>query len=646
MKAAAQWGRRVTRAGRTASHAAALAIAAVVINSALVRPSAAQLAGLPQPEYTLKDENNVDLLSFNVYLRLTDVAIGAKEHPLTHAIHSYSNGGWVGSANAQGGGTVLISSFGDSVGVSGAFDSGVWASGAYPDACPPATGSTPYVTVRFAGRPETFAASLPGCASYSAVNATGSALTLNLNNYTYTYTTHDGTQIIFYCGTTAGWEASCQQLQKILYPDGRVLTYGYSSNGLPQSATRSDGLQFKYTWTAVSGDWTLTSVTAINNAYEYCAPTASTCSLQKTWPTATYSISTPSSGATAFTVTDAAGRVTRYTSYPNYTYGIKLPTSASADNITYTFCGTSSNWCSNFAAEYPGQNGYPYQGYVASVTRDGQTWIYSGNPGSYGYYQCGTATYGFTNPVGSGKQVQVANCEPNMYPADAPKPGFNPFEQLTNEDLVQVNAGNCLTMIGSVVRPEGNQTQYACDTRGNITQEALLPKSNSPLASVTLSANYPCTGTPVTCNEPTWVKDGLQNETDYTYDQTHGGVLTKTLPADSNGVRPQTTYTYTQRYAWVLNSSGAYVKSAAPIWVLATETFCRTSAATSTGCTVAGDQVVKTYEYGPDSGPNNLFLRGFAVTADGATHRTCYGHDLYGNRISETDADAGLTSCP
>ena len=129
--------------------------------------------------------------------------------------------------------------------------------------------------------------------------------------------------------------------------------------------------------------------------------------------------------------------------------------------------------------------------------------------------------------------------------------------------------------------------------------------------------------------------------------------LTRTLPADSNGIRAQTRRTYTQRYAWVLNSSGTtYVQSPAPIWVLATESFCRTSAAVvppgppGSGCTTAGDEVVTTYEYGPDSGPNNLFLRGFSITADGATHRTCYGHDMYGNKISQTEADAGLTSCP
>jgi hypothetical protein len=166
---------------------------------------------------------------------------------------------------------------------------------------------------------------------------------------------------------------------------------------------------------------------------------------------------------------------------------------------------------------------------------------------------------------------------------------------------------------------------------------------------VPLSANYDTTCTvPVKCNKPNWVKDGSGNQTDYTYDPTHGGVLTATLPPDANGVRPQTRYTYSQRYAWVLNSSGAYVQSAAPIWALATESFCRTRAAASsgTGCTLAGDEVVKTHEYGPNSGPNNLFVRGIAVTADGVTHRTCYGYDRFGNRITETQPAAGLASCP
>ena len=640
-KKATYWVQRLRLLCNAIMPAVIVASASLLINSALVCPSIAQLAALPMPEYTLKDENNVDLLSFNFYLDQTDLSIGDSEHPLTHTIHSGPDGGFAP---------------GDNFGASGAFDSLIFAQNAYPAACPAASGSTPYVTVRFAGSSETFAAVMPGCGSYRATDPTSSTLSLNTNNYTYTYTKRDGTQIIFYCGNTGG-EAECSQLQQIIYPDGRILTYGYSSStSPPQSVTRSDGLQFKYNWTvSSSGLWTLNSVTAINNAYEYCSPTATVCSLTRPWLTTNYAISTPGSGGSVFTVTDSAGRVTQYTAYPNYTYGIKLPSSTGADNITYTLCGTSSNWCSSFAAEYPGLNGYPYQLYVASVIRDGQTWTYSGTPGSYGYYQCGTATYGFTNPVSSGKQVAVTNCMPNMYPAAAPLPGFNPLLQLTDEQGVQFVAGYWGGLISTATKPEGNQTQYVWHDAAAVSKETFIPKANSGLATPPpLTANYPTSGncTPVTCNQPVSIIDSLINETDYTYDPTHGGMLTKTSPADSNGIRAQTRRTYTQRYAWVLNSSGTYVKSAAPIWVLATESYCRTSAAVvpagppGSGCTTAGDEVVTTYEYGPDSGPNNLFLRGVSITADGATHRTCYGRDIYGNKISQTEADAGLASCP
>jgi len=650
MMTVVQWVRWTSEVGKTATKIAGVAGIGVMVNGAFVQPSTAQIAALPQPEYTLKDENNVDLLSFYFYLQQTDLSIGSKEQPLAHTLLSGGNGGWLGSVNASGGGTVTVFGAVDSLGVNNFFATGVWASGAYPAACPAASGTVPFVTVRFAGASETFATTLPGCGSYSTVDPTGNTLTLSTANstYTYTYTKRDGTKIILYCGTTEGSEATCTQLQQIQYPDGRVLTYWYTSDGLTQSVTRNDGLQLKYTWSQASGAWTLASLTAINNAVEYCAPTARTCSLTKNWPTATYAITTPSAGALAFTVTDAAGRVTRYTSYGTTSYGIKQPSSPTADNITYTFCGTSSNWCSNFASEYAGLGGYPYEYYVTSVIRDGQTWTYTGAPGSPGYYTCGTATYGFTNPVGNGKHASLTNCEPNMYPASAPRPGFYPLIQLTDEDGVVFQANNS-PLIATATKLEGNQTQYSWDANGNLPQEVLVPKSGSPLAKVPLAANYLWAGcTPVNCNKPHWVKDGMGNETDYIYDPTHGGVLTATLPADANGIRPQARRTYTQRYAWVLNASGAYVQSAAPIWVLATESSCRTSTAstTGTGCTVAGDEVVKTYEYGPNAGPNNLFLRGVAVTADAVTHRTCYGYDPYGNKISETEAAAGLTSCP
>jgi hypothetical protein len=153
----------------------------------------------------------------------------------------------------------------------------------------------------------------------------------------------------------------------------------------------------------------------------------------------------------------------------------------------------------------------------------------------------------------------------------------------------------------------------------------------------------------------TRVKDALGNETDYTYDAANGKVLTVMRPSVATsaypaGVRPQTNYTYTQQAAWVLTATAGQYVASSPIWVLSTESYCLTSPATtdsSTGqvdCAAgADDKVLKTYYYGPNSGPNNLFLRGVQVQASGATHVTCYGYDPLGHQVSVTTPSAGLS---
>lgn len=620
----------MTKIANTAVRIAALAVAGLVINSGAMHSSEAQIAALPQPEYSVRDENNVDLLSFNLYLEQTDLSIGAKEHPLTHTIYSGFDGGWGNPVLAPG--VFFEDQFTYSY-------LAYTCKGSFTSPCPtqvtrvncPGVLGKVYVEVHFQNATETFAT-----CSLHTIRPTGSTLAYNSDG-TYSYTNRDGTIVVFNPPPLTGSAMATQ----VLYPDGRVLRLWRCADGPGAqwlcSVTRSDGLQLKYNYSKnSSGVWQETSVMAINNAYEYCNPTASACALKMTWPTANYAL-TALVGPLVFTVTDAAGRVTRYTEDSHSrTVGIKLPSSASADNFTYTYCDYNWPQCTGSSSDY--------EGFVLRVLRDGQTWNYSGTLGG----PCAISTYGFTNPVGSGKRVSVYN---EMF-CSTTSPGFVPLVQLTDEDGVQFNINQptdpgIYGLPKDAIKPEENLTNYAWDARGNLTQETLVPKPNTPLAPVTLSANYDATCTiRVKCNKPNWVKDGRLNETDYTYDPTHGGVLTETLPADANGIRPQKRYTYTQRYAWVLDAAGAYVKSAAPIWVLETESYCRTSAATSNGCTLTGDQVVTTYDYGPDSGPNNLFLKGMAVTADGVTHRTCYSYDAFGNKISETLPRAGLASCP
>jgi YD repeat-containing protein len=203
--------------------------------------------------------------------------------------------------------------------------------------------------------------------------------------------------------------------------------------------------------------------------------------------------------------------------------------------------------------------------------------------------------------------------------------------------------------ITDVTFPEGNKDHYDYDSRGNVLLKTSIPKPGSGLANVVVQAVYPvnCTN-PKTCNQPASVIDARGNQTDLTYDSAHGGILTKTLPPDVNGIRPQTRYQYSQLYAWKANASGIYSQASAPVWRLTSETYCRTTAATGGSCAGgAADEVVTTYEYqvGNSAKGSNVLLIGIAVTADGKTLRTCYGYDKWARRISETQPNANLASC-
>lgn len=200
----------------------------------------------------------------------------------------------------------------------------------------------------------------------------------------------------------------------------------------------------------------------------------------------------------------------------------------------------------------------------------------------------------------------------------------------------------------SFIEPEENSGTFSYDARGNQRVARLISKPGQNATDIVRSAQYP-TGCEhrKTCNKPLSMTDANGNVTNFTYAAEHGGVLTETGPP-VNGVRPQTRYEYAQRHAWISNGAGGHVPASHPVWVLTATSMCRTSAATgnpAAPCAAAGDEVRTTFDYGPDSGPNNLLLRGQVVHADGQSLRTCYGYDASGNRVSETSPRAGLASC-
>jgi RHS repeat-associated protein len=214
----------------------------------------------------------------------------------------------------------------------------------------------------------------------------------------------------------------------------------------------------------------------------------------------------------------------------------------------------------------------------------------------------------------------------------------------------------------SFTDPEGIRTDLQYDGRRNITRvtrharPGSLQPNGQPWPDIVTSAVYDETH-PRSQTKPLSMTDARGNVTEFTYAPEHGGMLTETRPAPSPGApRPQTRHSYAARSAWVLNGAGnAYVQAGPPVWLRISSSFCRTSAATgspASPCATGGDEVRTDYDYGPDSGPNTLLLRGQTVTStDGgvtATLRTCYAYDVLGRKISETGprAAADLPSCP
>lgn len=205
--------------------------------------------------------------------------------------------------------------------------------------------------------------------------------------------------------------------------------------------------------------------------------------------------------------------------------------------------------------------------------------------------------------------------------------------------------------------PEGNKISLTYDLLGNVTQKQSIAKPSSGAATITESAAYsPDSNCPteayVYCFRPIWTKDGKNNQTDYTWDQQHGGMLTETGPADGNGIRPQRRIEYTERFAWFKDDNGTFVRSPTGIFLKTRETVCKATATVGNICAGgATDEVVTDYDYGLDSGPNYLLLRGITVTASGSsgaleTLRTCFTYDAQGRKISETQPMGTGSTCP
>jgi YD repeat-containing protein len=305
-------------------------------------------------------------------------------------------------------------------------------------------------------------------------------------------------------------------------------------------------------------------------------------------------------------VTDTAGRSWRFTGDHQKITAIRRP-GASTDTTSYGFSTGAQ---------------------VSSVTRDGVTSSYSRSVSG------STATMTVTNALSQATTI-VSDLT-----IGRPTSVTNALSQTT---AYQYDTDARLTQI---TYPEGNKTVFAYDARGNVTSTTLKAKAGSGLADIATTASYPSSCfNPLTCNSPEWTRDAKGNQTDYTYDENHGGVLTVTLPADSSSVRPQARYSYTTSGTVTLLSGISQCMSGASCGGSAAETkttigynsnLLPVSAATSAGDNSVSATTAMTY----DAVGNLKTVDGpLAGTDDTTTYRYDAGRRVTG--VVGPDPDGG-----
>jgi RHS repeat-associated protein len=426
---------------------------------------------------------------------------------------------------------------------------------------PGSTANGTTLTVSVGSSSETFVIT-----SGAYVNQQGTGSTLSLSSGIYTYKMHDGTVVLFSTSLTGTRQVFANEAlaTTLTKPNGEAWSWTYNTLAVfgggkrIQSVTNNLGYQLHLEYNDTGGANTgveITKAVVLNNAVDYCSPTANSCSFTKTWPSLTINPSTVS-------FTDANSHAWTYANGTSFV--ITRPTGGT---LTYAYNGS---------------------GLVSSVANGTGTW-------SYGYSTTsGILTTTVTDPL-SHTRVVTVDTATGLVSSD--KDGLNRTTSYTYDGSGRLT---------QVTRPEGDETQYAYDGRGNVTTTTIVPKSGSGLSNIVTSASYDSTcSNIVKCNKPNSTTDALSNQTDYTYDTTHGGVLTVTAPAPTTGaVRPKTTVTYTALTAHYKNSGGSIVAAGSSVYLPTAISTCETTSS----CSGGSDEVATAVTYGSTttSVANNL----------------------------------------
>jgi RHS repeat-associated protein len=469
---------------RTASLALAL-----LTGSALSFPALSQTVN---PRFSQVDDNGVDLVTGQFVFAVTEGTIGSGEGALT------------------------LRRF-----VSGSNTADDWTGLLYRRT----VGSTILMHVEFGPIAETFTIS---GSTYTSTLANGGTL-VALSGGQYRYTASDGTQIVY---------SNVNQDSGVDYAMSAPLCSHADTDtcAVPLSITRPNGMTFTFDWqfhnhcdgydselncinptaffrfggVSSSSNYQFTMSYATDSPGSYSAPVpdwykrtgasfTNLASAPSPLPSSSYAY--PSSGV--YEMTDTGGRTWRFTASGG-NFSIRRPGSSS-DDIAVTYSG----------------------GLVTQVVRDGVTTTYSRSIS-------GTTLTTTVTAGGNATAVASSTTTGRITSITDPLSHTTSFAYDGNGQLTRVT------------QHDGNYTEYTYDARGNVTQTETVAKSGSGLPSIITTASYDSScSNPVKCNYPNSTTDERGNTTSFTYDSTHGGLLTATSPA-VGGTSPQTRVTYTQ----------------------------------------------------------------------------------------------------
>lgn len=486
------------------------------------------------------------------------------------------------------------------------------------------SGST--VTVSIGPRSDSFTVS---GSTYISTEANGSRLTYNSTSKIYTYTQGDGTVVHFDANK---WNelapyGNAALISDLTTPAGEKLTYSYQSVTYCKSYKPSaagyicmiQGQALRLRSVTSSFGYRLRPTYSYHYEYDIDAPwnQPDWYNFSRVTGMSGFNLASSASGVQAsqsytteniggylyYVVTDSLGHETKYRGVTGGIGAIRLP-GGSSDHVTITYVSGTNQ--------------------VASITTPAGTTTYARSDAG------GTRTVTVTDPLS-----HVTTYKFNI----ALRRLTSVTDALNHTTSYQYDSNGRMTR---VTMSEGNYVHYTYDARGNITEERHVAKTAGSPANVVLTAGFDATcSNPKKCNKPNWTKDAKGNQTDYTYNATHGGVLTVTQPAaTAGGNRPQTRYSYTGLQAYYYNGS-SIVASGQTAYLLTGTSACRTSAS----CTGTAEESKTTISYGPQTAGVGNNLRPVSVTqaaGNGSlSATTTMAYDAVGNLISVDGPLAG-----